>query len=121
MERADLAEVEDRQGEGTGGGTEISRIDADEAHADPQPPRVVAQTAIGRPTGDQRRPLTLMRLRQRLRHGVARGGFLTWVERDDKRAQQDERRHSEFEDLRGQFQQQQAADDASDQADARER
>ena len=118
VERADLAEVEDRQGEGTGGGTEISRIDADEAHANPQPPRVVAQTAIGRPTGDQRRALALLRLGQRLRDSVACGRFLPRVQRDDQRAEQNERRHSEFEDLRGQFQQQQAADDASDQADA---
>ena len=65
------------------------------------------------------RPAHLMRLRQRLRHGVARGSFLTWVERDDKRAEQDERRHGEFEDLRRQFEQQQAADDAADQSDAR--
>ena len=59
-----------------------------------------------------------MRLRQRLRHGVARGRLLPWVERDDDRAEQDKRRYREFEDLRRQFQQQQPADDAADQSDA---
>ena len=119
VERADFAQVEDGQGERAGGGAEIAGIHADETHARPQPPWIVAQCAVRRFAGDSCGPLTLMRLRQRLRHGVARGGFLTWVERDDKRAEQDERRHGEFEDLRRQFEQQQAADDAADQADAR--
>ena len=109
-----FAQVEDGQGERAGGGAEIAGIHADETHARPQPPWIVAQCAVRRFAGDSCGPLTLMRLRQRLRHGVARGSFLTWVERDDKRAEQDERRHGEFEDLRRQFEQQQAADDAAD-------
>ena len=115
MERADFAQIENRQGERAGGRAEIAGIDADEAHADPQPPRIVAQRAVRRRVGDPRGTLRLIRLRQRPRHGVARGRFPPWIERDDERTEQDQRRHRELKDLRGQFKQQQAADDAADQ------
>ena len=49
------------------------------------------------------------------RKAVARDRFPPWVERDDERTEQDQRRHRELKDLRGQFKQQQAADDAADQ------
>ena len=59
-----------------------------------------------------------MRLRQRLCHGVARGRLLPWIECDDDRAEQDQRRHRAFEHFCRQFQQQQSADNAAGQSDA---
>ena len=118
MERTDLTQVENRQGKRTRGRAEIAGIDADETHADPQPPRIVAQRAACGFAGDPRGSFALMRLRQRLRHGVARGRLLPWIECDDDRAEQDKRRHRAFEHFCRQFQQQQPADDATDQSDA---
>ena len=90
----------------------------DETYAKPQPPWVMQFAVIGF-VGDLRGPFALMRLRQRLRHGVARGRLLPWIECDDDRAEQDQRWHRTFEHFCRQFQQQQPADDAADQSDKR--